>query len=190
MNKSHLSNFKEREKLLPSRWVLNYFGLKAGQRFADLGCGYGFFTLPTAEIIGPSGMVAAVDINPEGLAELKKRALAGNVDQIITTYLSDGPYVPLPDEYVDTALISLVLHELAHPLAYLREAHRILSAGGQLWVIEWQKKETAYGPPVNERMSVEEWTALMKEAGFVEMRADLYEPALVLLTAAKSDSPI
>ncbi|HUW64917.1 MAG TPA: methyltransferase domain-containing protein [Spirochaetia bacterium] len=166
MKHSHLQNFEEREKILPSREILTHFGLRAGQRLADLGCGYGFFALTAAEIVGPKGMVAAVDINAEGLDELQKRALTRKVDGTIKTYLSDGTNVPLPDEYFEIALIALVLHELNNPLLYLREAHRILVDGGQIWVIEWQKKEMTMGPPMQEKKSTEEWTALMTEAGF------------------------
>ncbi len=185
MKHSYLRNFEEREKIFPARQILTDFGLRAEQRIADLGCGYGFFALTAAEIVGPKGLVAGVDINAEGLDELQERARARKVNGTITTYLASGLTVPLPDGYVEIALIANVLHELADPLAYLREAHRILADGGWVWVIEWQKKETTMGPPLQERKSVEEWTALIAEAGFNHIRTNFHEPGHVLFTACK-----
>jgi len=183
---SHGKNFEEREKILPPRQILTDFGLRAGRRLADLGCGYGFFALPAAEIVGPGGLVAAVDINGKALAELQKRALAGNLHETIRTYQAEGTSVPLPDKHVEIALIANVLHELGDPPAYLREAHRILVDGGQLWVIEWQKNGTlTMGPPPADRKSVEEWAALIREAGFYHVQTKFHEPGHVLLTAGK-----
>ena len=182
---SHLKNFEEREKILPSRHILMDFGLRAGQRLADLGCGYGFFALTAAEIVGPGGMVAAVDINAEVLEELNRRALTRGVQATIETHLANDTNVPLPDGYVEIALIANVLHELNDPLSYLREARRILDDGGQVWVIEWQKKETAMGPPLQDRKSAQEWIALIGEAGFSHRRTNFHEPGHVLLTAGK-----
>jgi len=44
--------------------LLRAAGLKPGQTVLEVGCGPGFFTIPTARIVGEKGMVYAVDINP------------------------------------------------------------------------------------------------------------------------------
>ena len=181
----HPRNFAEREKILPPRQILTEFGLRAGRRLADLGSGSGFFALPAAEMVGPGGMVAAVDIDTRALAELQKQAVLRRLDTILTTRGATGTGVPLPDGHVDVALIANVLHELDDPLAFLREAWRVLVDGGEVWIVEWQKKETPMGPPLAERKSVEEWTALIGEAGFRHIRARHYEPGHVLLTGEK-----
>jgi ubiquinone/menaquinone biosynthesis C-methylase UbiE len=42
----------------------------------DIGSGMGYFTIPMKEIVGSSGTVIAVDLQPETLAGLKRRATA------------------------------------------------------------------------------------------------------------------
>ena len=49
-----------------------------GDVLIDLACGFGFFAIPAAKIVGPKGVVCGVDIDQEALEELReKAALAG-----------------------------------------------------------------------------------------------------------------
>ena len=55
------------------RTILN--GLVAnGDVVADLGCGLGYFTLALAELVGQSGRVVAVDVQPQMLSRARRRA--------------------------------------------------------------------------------------------------------------------
>ncbi|CAA7601896.1 methylene-fatty-acyl-phospholipid synthase/demethylmenaquinone methyltransferase [Acididesulfobacillus acetoxydans] len=184
-NSNHLMNFAEREKLLPSRQILEHFGLKPGDSLADLGCGFGFFALRAAEMVGPRGKIEAVDVEPERLKVLAARAEERQVRERIHIHQAEDESVPLPAESVAIVLIAGVLHELGDPLAYLREAWRILSAGGRIWIIEWQKKETPMGPPLADRKSAQEWSSLLEAAGFGNIWFQPLAPGHVLLKAAK-----
>ncbi|MHB1406666.1 MAG: class I SAM-dependent methyltransferase [Desulfitobacteriaceae bacterium] len=183
-----LKNFEEREKMLPSQWILERFGLCPGQHLADLGCGYGYFTLRAAEMTGSYGKIEAVDIEKERLDFLESAATERQVGAQITTYLAVGENIPLPDACVEAALIANVLHELHNPGAYLHEAKRILKQEGQLWIVEWQKKETPIGPPLHERKSEAEWESILSEAGFTTVWTEKLEPAHVLIMANKRES--
>jgi len=178
---SGLSNFEEREKILPSQKILTNFGLQSGQYLADLGAGYGFFALRAAEMVGEHGKIEAVDIEPERLGSLKVRAQERGVFKRVETHLAKGETIPLPQQSVDIALISTVLHELNNPLGYLQEAKRILRAQGEIWVIEWQNKETPMGPPIAERRPSDYWVSLMEQAGFVNMWVQTLQPAFILI---------
>lgn len=180
---ANLKNFEEREKMLPSRLILERFGLGPGQHLADLGCGYGYFSLRAAEMAGIEGKIDAVDIDQERLEFLENAAAERQVAAQINTYLAAGDTIPLPDAYVEAALIANVLHELQNPGAYLHEARRILKEGGQLWIVEWQKKETPMGPPLAERKSEVEWGSLLAEAGLTLVWTEKLEPAHVLIMA-------
>lgn len=179
--KSNLSNFEEREKVLPSQKILEDFGIRQGMHLADLGCGYGFFSIRAAEMVGPEGLIEAVDIDEERLAELQRRAEARGVRSRILTYKVTEERVPLPDASVEIALIANVLHELNDPISYLKEVGRILQSKGQVWIVEWQKKETPMGPPLHERCSTQEWIEILREAGFQEFWSHDLEPAHVLI---------
>src|SRR5688572_18788370 len=51
--------------------------LRPGERVLDVACGTGIVTRLAAEKVGPTGTVAALDVNPEMLKEA--RSLAANV---------------------------------------------------------------------------------------------------------------
>lgn len=179
----HHHNIAERAKMLPAEKILSRFGLKQGQHLADLGCGRGYFTLKAAELVGSQGKIMAVDIEPERLQSLHQSAQEQGIAEQIKTLLAQGESIPLENGSTEIALISNVLHELNDPLNYLRDTHRILKDNGEVWIIEWQKKETPMGPPLDERRSVEEWIALAEQAGFEDIWAQVFNPAHILLRA-------
>src|SRR5438477_5415212 len=53
--------------------MLKALNVKPGQTVCDLGCGNGFYTLKLAQLVGPTGKVLAVDIQPEMLEMLRAR---------------------------------------------------------------------------------------------------------------------
>jgi ubiquinone/menaquinone biosynthesis C-methylase UbiE len=178
---SGLSNFEEREKILPSQKILSNFGIHSGQHLADLGAGYGFFAIRAAEMVGEHGRIEAIDIEPERLQSLLTSAEERGVFQHIRTHLAEGETIPLPPDSVDVALISTVLHELHDPLSYLQEARRIVKEQGEIWVIEWQNKVTKMGPPLAERRSIDHWVSLLEQAGFENIWVQTLEPGFVLI---------
>ena len=63
--------------------------LKSGATALDVGCAMGFFSLPMAEIVGPSGRVLCVDLQERMIRSLRKRASrAGLSDRIETRVCS------------------------------------------------------------------------------------------------------
>lgn len=174
-------NNEEREKIIPSIKILSRFGLEPGQSLADLGCGQGYFTLRAAEMMGSQGIIKAVEINSERLKILQDTARERRLSERIEIYLTQGENIPLPNQDVDRVLISNVLHELKEPLNYLKDARRILKADGKIWVIEWQKKETPIGPPLNERFATEELVNMLEKSGFDDIWIQFLHPAHLLI---------
>src|SRR6478736_9938145 len=62
--------------------LMKALNLKPGQSVCDLGCGNGFYTLKLAKEVGPTGKVLAVEIQPEMLDMLAKRAEKAGVKNI------------------------------------------------------------------------------------------------------------
>src|SRR2546422_6782397 len=54
------------------RRVVEMLHLLAGDTAADVGCGDGFYTIPLARFLGPSGKVYAEDISEAELIKLKE----------------------------------------------------------------------------------------------------------------------
>jgi len=142
---------------------------RAGMSYADIGCGSGYFTLPVAERIGPEGKIYAVDLLPEMLQELERRAQAKGLKNIITVRSSEQE-IPLPEACVDAAYSINLFHELEAPGVFLREVRRILKPDGSLFLIDWKPIETPMGPPLDVRVSLETLLEVLQAAGFERLR--------------------
>jgi SAM-dependent methyltransferase len=131
----------------------------------EFGCGYGTFTLPAAR--RTRGAIAALDIEPEMVALVGQRAGnegLSNVRAELRDFVEHG--TGMPGKSQGHAMVFNLLH-IEHPLALLREAHRILRPGGILSVIHWRSDiETPRGPPLAIRPRPEQCAAWLSGAGF------------------------
>jgi len=177
-NAAHMQRLEseERARRQPPARLLAAIGVGVGTRLADIGCGPGFYTLPAAELIGPSGRVYALDVQEPMLARVRQRAAAAGL-QSIEALQSQESGLPLPDAAADVVLVANVLHECADRRAFLAEARRILAPGGSLAVIEWRREPMEMGPPLQERMGEEDVRLALREAGFADAAA--LEPSVV-----------
>lgn len=173
-----------RRRLLPPEKTLAQLGVRLGAKVADLGCGSGYFTFPLAEIVGPTGQVFGLDISEEMLAACRERWTSQHgAPENIQFQLSGERSLPLGTAQVDTVLLSTVLHEAEDPELLLREVHRILEPQGRILVIEWKKASAEMGPPVGERLSLEDAGKLLKRAGFGEFASFDISEAFYAVTA-------
>ena len=129
-------------------------GLKAGQKVVHLGCGAGYYLVPAAKIVGPSGSVTGVDIRSEILAEAESKANRQQVGKIVRTVrgnLEEERGSKQEDASADWVLFANVLHQ-SDPLKVLTEAARIVNASGSIVVIDWDTASTPFGPPRQHRL--------------------------------------
>lgn len=131
----------------------------------EFGCGYGTFTLPAAR--RTTGVVTALDIEPEMVASVRQKADAEACDNIrveVRDFVSDGTGLIAGSQA--HAMIFNLLH-LENPVALLREAHRVLKTCGTLSVIHWRSDiPTPRGPSLTIRPTPEQCQKWMAEAGF------------------------
>ena len=155
----------ERRKILPPEEILIKAGLKIKDIFLDIGCGIGYFSIPASRIIGIEGKVFALDTSSEMLEELKRRIYKKNIKNIIPIF--SEPYrFPLDSNVGTFALISNVLHEVEDKISFLEETNRVLIRCGTLCIVEWQKKETERGPPVEDRINESEIKNLLEKTNY------------------------
>jgi len=154
------------ETLLAPELILDAFGFDATTRdVAELGCGYGTFTLPLARRI--NGVVHAFDIEPAMIAETCRRAAAAGVDNVKPEQRDVFEHgYGLTDGACDAALLFNILHaEL--PIDLLREAARVVRPGGMVAVIHWRSDiQTPRGPSLAIRPSPDrilEWSRSVPE---------------------------
>lgn len=161
--KNQLLADDRQEELQPDH-LLRELGLEEGHVMADIGCGPGFFTLPAARIVGPEGRVFAADIQGEMLSTVKSRATEEGQSNVRVVKTSDTE-IPLPAESFDFVLMAFVLHEVPQRARFLHRAARLLKRGGRLAILEWEKKETPHGPPLEDRVVPDELAADAEAAG-------------------------
>jgi len=166
-NKKKLDSPKRRE-MLPTRTVLTKIALNEGAKFADIGCGIGYFSIPAADVIGLKGIVYALDVSEEMIEELDKKIAENGIDNI-RTVITDKYNFKLEDSSVSYAFICTVLHEIDDSVAFINETKRILFAGGKIAVVEWMKKESDWGPPVDHRLDSSDVKIILHDAGFKEI---------------------
>jgi len=166
-NKKKLDSPKRRE-MLPTRTILTKIGLKEGDVFADIGCGIGYFSIPAADVIGPKGIVYALDVQAEMLEELDKKIKENKINNI-RTIITDKYDFKLEDDSVSYAFICTVLHEIDDGVAFINETKRILAAGGKIAVVEWAKTESDWGPPVSHRLDNSEVEKILHDFGFKDI---------------------
>jgi ubiquinone/menaquinone biosynthesis C-methylase UbiE len=111
---------------------------REGMVVLEPGSGMGYFTLPLADLVGPSGRVIAVDIEPKMLAVLGKRALkAGMINRIERRLCQpDRLNVESLRESVDLAVLIHMLHETPDPERFLEEIRQALKKEGLLLIRE------------------------------------------------------
>ncbi len=149
--------------------------LQPGETVLDLGCGGGVDAIIASRLVGDEGKVYGLDMTPE-MIELAREnstsAGARNVDYI-EGLIED---IPLDDAAVDVVLSNCVINLSDDRPAALREAARVLKAGGRFVVsdiVEFDPVPAsarddvcAIAGTTNGMLSVEAYAALLEEAGF------------------------
>ena len=131
--------------------------LEAGARVLDVGAGTGRVAIPLAH---RGCEVVAVEPASGMLNELRTKAL----DAKILTVRAEGASLPFPAASFDAVVIARLLYLTPDWTAMLREAHRVLIAGGRL-LHEWGNGQHD-----------EEWVRIREEARRLFEHAGLSAP--------------
>jgi ubiquinone/menaquinone biosynthesis C-methylase UbiE len=144
--------------------VLRALRLAPGDVVADVGAGPGYFSLRLARAVGPRGHVYAVDPEPAILDVLRTRVAAARVANVTPVLGSAGDPL-LPRGRCSLALLTNTYHHFADGPAVLRRIARGLRPGGRLVNIDFDKRETPVGPPVDHRVAREDFLRDARRAG-------------------------
>lgn len=120
-----------RRWLQPVRPTVEKFRLKAGGTVLEVGPGPGYFTLEAAGVVGPSGRVVCLDVQP-GMLDVLQRRLGERGVVNAHPIVGDASRLPLAGRSVDAAFLVAVLGEVPDRPAALRELRRVLKPGGVL----------------------------------------------------------
>jgi ubiquinone/menaquinone biosynthesis C-methylase UbiE len=124
-----------RTLLDPVRHTLELFRLTSGQTVLEIGPGPDYFTPEAARIVGPSGRVVCVDLQPGMLALLQKRLRDRRVANAVPV-AADATRLPLAERSVDAAYLVAVFGEIPDRPTALAELRRVLKPGAPLSFLE------------------------------------------------------
>ena len=120
----------------PNEILLGY--ITEGMTVADIGCALGYFTLPMAEMVGRSGKVVAVDLQPQMLEELGRKAKKVGVWERIKRVCCSEYSLNIDrwKEKLDFALVFAVAHEVPDRERLFRELYAAMRGGARLLLAE------------------------------------------------------
>lgn len=131
--------------------IMDALGIADGAVVADLGCGAGWFTIRLARRVGPNGVVYAEDVQIEMIRATERRAQREglrNVRPILGT--EEDP--KLPAGRIDAVLIVDIYHEIANPVALLKNVAHALKPSGRIGIVDFTRGNGGPGPPSEERV--------------------------------------
>jgi SAM-dependent methyltransferase len=144
------------ETLFDVPLILSRLGLPGCGDVAELGCGYGTFTIPMAKVCG--GTVWTFDVDPDMLARTNEKAAGLPVIVEARDVMAKGF-----GRTVDCVLLFNILHG-EQPVVLLRHAAHALRRGGRVVVIHWRYGETPRGPSLEIRPRPEQIVAWGEQA--------------------------
>ncbi len=116
----------ERDRYQKPAEVIEALKLKPGMAVADLGSGSGYFTRRFIEAVTETGMVYAVDVEPEMLAYAKESVI-------------HNPKLPFAS--VDLLFICNTIHHLENRSKYFSDLKSSLKAGARIAIIDFYPDE-------------------------------------------------
>ena len=154
----------EREQENDPFRIITLLPIDAYEHVADIGCGPGYFSIPLAKYL-VHGKLYALDIWDEALNEVRRRVSEANLGNV--EVLECGPAdFPMPEASVEGVFLAYVLHDAEDRGAFLSAVRRLLKPGGWFAILNWYRKETEHGPPLEKRIEPDELEALARDAGF------------------------
>src|SRR4051794_12941125 len=161
-----------------------------GGEWADLGAGWGAFTLALADLIGPGGHIRAVDRDARALRDLASALAARFPAVALETIVADFSR-PLPLPQLDGVVVANALH-------FLRPAERettlglirgYLRPGGRLIIVEYNIERG--NPWVPHPFTYPTWEEMARRAKFTGTRLLARRPSRTMreIYAAVSERP-
>jgi ubiquinone/menaquinone biosynthesis C-methylase UbiE len=109
--------------------------VQQGDTAIDIGPGMGYFTIPLAEIVGSTGSVIAIDIQPKMLSALISRAQKKSVADKIKTHLASPNSIGF-NEKADFILAFWMAHEVPDQRRFLSEIRNLMKPEGLFLLVE------------------------------------------------------
>jgi ubiquinone/menaquinone biosynthesis C-methylase UbiE len=125
--------------------LVKLFELQPGMTVADVGAGFGAWTMRFARVVGRSGRVYSTDIGAPQLAALREAAQREELGNIIVVEGAANT-TNLPALCCDAILIRDAYHHLTQPDPIIKSFAAALKPGGRLAVIDFPPRPNSDVP--------------------------------------------
>ena len=155
--------------------VVAALGLEVGQSVADIGAGPGYFTLRLARAVGARGRVYAVEVVADMVGVLRQRVDEAGLGNVTPVLARDADSL-LPPASCDRILVVDTFHHFPDGVAYLRQLAGALRRGGVLANVDFHRRETPVGPPLEQRVAREDFLVAAERAGLAVVDEKTFLP--------------
>ncbi len=149
--------------------------VRLARRVLDLGCGSCDLVKHLADAYGQE--VTGVDIS-KGSFPSKRHTPDGTCFHCLKRNAAHLSFAP--DGSADAVVSLWALHEMEKPRAILRETHRVLRPGGEIFIVDFPKDSLAQRLWNENYYQPDKVEAILKETGFEKVRSRLIEQGQVM----------
>ena len=152
--------------------VLELMDLQSDDNVLDIGCGSGWLSRLIAERVC-EGRVVGIDVSDEMVRRARKKCVEHGQVMFV---LGSVDEIPWDNSFFTKAISVESAYYWPQPAQGVREIFRVLREGGSAWVLINYYRDNPHCHQWGEILSVpahllsaEEWAAMFREAGFVEV---------------------
>lgn len=120
----------------PSEVISPY--VREGMTVLEPGPGMGFFTIDLARLVGPTGRVFAVDLQPKMIVNLRRRVAKAGLLARVDPRLATPDSLGIPDlaDSIDFTLAFALVHEIPSPQHFFNEVAAASKSGAIVLLAE------------------------------------------------------
>ena len=145
--------------------VLTALNLKSGEVIADIGAGSGYFTFRLSHFVGDKGKVYAVDVSPDMILPYQPAHPRIESNERRLHPRRSGRSIAAGSIGQPVFLLRL-WHHVENQTKYLALMKKMLKPGGEIVMIDFHKKESPIGPPLQMKIAREDLIKQMEANGF------------------------
>ncbi|MGO1470232.1 MAG: class I SAM-dependent methyltransferase [Tissierella sp.] len=155
MTHEKIKKFESKERLeeLSPIETLKKAGFKEGLTLCDIGAGTGVFAIPASKISNEN--IYALEKSEDMIEILNNRTKEKKLKNLKVKKVKSTT-LPMLDNTCDLVIMVTVLHHIDDKKTMVSEIKRILKEKGKLMIIEFHKRDTSMGPPIEIKISKEE----------------------------------
>ncbi len=152
--------------------IFNKLNIKENEIFLDLGCGAGDYSIYASNLLKDKGKIYSIDNNQSIINNFSNRIKEQKINNIEIINSDIKQKIDLADNTIDICLVATVLHSTNYEKfknKIFSEIVRVMKNNGRLAIIECKKKNTNFGPPIENRISENNLIKDLENFGFIKI---------------------